>query len=144
MCAFNDFMIRYLNKYWAKIPMTAVFGLLSVWLAGCGGAPTAPPPTPTLSPLAVQGQQVFSAECARCHAIADETVIVGPPLGGIATRAGSRVDGATAEQYLFKSILAPDSYLVDGYENLMPADLAKKLTGEEMDAVVAYLLTLSE
>jgi hypothetical protein len=31
---------------------------------------------------------------------------------------------------------------VDGFDNLMPENLGKKLTGEELDAVVAYLMTL--
>ena len=38
--------------------------------------------------------------------------------------------------------MQPDAYLVQGYENLMPNNLSKELTGEELDAVVAYLQTL--
>jgi hypothetical protein len=38
--------------------------------------------------------------------------------------------------------MQPDAYLVEGFENLMPASLSKQLTGEELDAVIAYLQTL--
>lgn len=110
-------------------------------MSGCGQADI-PPPTPTLSPEIILGKQVFSAECARCHATVPGTVIVGPSLAGIADRAADREPGVLAKNYLLKSIMVPDSYVVEGFEDLMPADLAKKLTGEELDAVVAYLLTL--
>lgn len=119
------------------------FILLIILPVGCGAENT-PPPTPTLSPLAVKGKQVFSAECARCHAVSDDTVIVGPSLVGIADRAGERVEGVSAEGYLLQSILAPNRYVVDGFSDLMPADLGKKITGEDVDAVVAYLLTLQD
>jgi mono/diheme cytochrome c family protein len=109
--------------------------------AACGSV-AEPLPPPTLTAVELQGKQVFSVECARCHSAADETVIVGPSLVGIADRASERVQNLSAKDYLLKSILAPDSFMVEGYESLMPADLGKKLTGEEVDAVVAYLLTL--
>lgn len=67
---------------------------------------------------------------------------MGPSLAGIAIQAGQRVSGESAEQYLRTSILQPEAYLVSGFEPLMPADLSKRLTGEDFDALVAYLLTL--
>ena len=110
-------------------------------LIGCGGG-TSPPPTPTPAPEVLLGRSVFSQECARCHSTSAETVIVGPSLAGIALQAEDRVAGYDARQYLLASIMRPDEFLVDGFESLMPADLGKKLTGEEVDAVIAYLLTL--
>lgn len=119
---------------------TWLAGGLLVWLLiGCGTA--SPPPTPTLEPLARAGLAVFTANCAICHALTPETVIRGPSLHGIATRAGTRVAGQDARTYLYSSILHPGDYLVDGFENLMPTTLGKDLTGEELDSVVAFLLT---
>jgi hypothetical protein len=69
-------------------------------------------------------------------------VIVGPSLAGVATRAGGRISGQDAHTYLLTSIMRPGDYLVEGYQNLMPQDLAKSLTGEELDSVIAYLMTL--
>lgn len=112
-------------------------------LIGCGGEPDLAP-TPTLSPEMAAGHTVYQANCAICHALTADTVIRGPSLHGIATRAGQRVEGMGARDYLYTSILRPADYLVDGYENIMPTNLAKDLTGEEMDAVVNYLLTFEQ
>ena len=116
-------------------------GLLLALLAGCGGA-AEPPPTPTLAPQLAAGQRVFVTHCGACHSISADTVIVGPSLAGIAARGGQRVDGLDARAYVYSSVLQPSDHLVEGFDDLMPQDLAKKLTGEELDAVVAYVLTL--
>jgi len=110
-------------------------------LAACGRA-AAPPPTPTLDPQLAAGQRVFVAHCGACHSTLGDTVIVGPPLAGIGERGATRVDGLDARGYVYNSILQPDDYVVPGFDNLMPKDLGKKLTGEELDAVVAYVLGL--
>ena len=112
-------------------------------LAACTAAEPTPPPTPTLSSEQITGKRVFASQCGSCHSIDDETVIVGPAMGDIATRAKTRVPGQDARAYLYNSILNPSDYLVEGFnDGLMPQTLAKQMTGEEMDAVIAYLLTL--
>ncbi len=121
-------------RFWAV-------GLL-LGLVACGGAPSGPAPEPTLAPEVAAGKKVFVAHCGACHSPAADTVIVGPPLAGIAAHGASRVDGLDARAYVYASILQPSDYLVAGYEDLMPKDLAKKLTGEELDSVVAYVLSL--
>ena len=88
------------------------------------------------------GQQVFTDNCAICHAVTPDTVIRGPSMHGIARRAQSRVASQDNRTYLYNSIMRPEDYLVEGFENIMPTTLAKTLSGEELDAVVAYLLTL--
>lgn len=123
--------------------LVACVGMLLgvVWLAACGGA-AEPPPTPTLAPEIAAGQRVFVTHCGACHSTSPATVIVGPSLSGIAASGGGRVDGLDARAYVYSSILQPADFLVPGYDDLMPHDLAKKLTGEELDAVVAYVLAL--
>jgi len=110
-------------------------------MAACGGE-TPIEPTPNLDPLAAKGKQIFNQNCATCHALSPDTIIVGPSLAGIASRAGSRLPDLDARQYLELSILKPDAYIVQGFSDTMPKDLGKKLTGEELDALVAFLLTL--
>lgn len=123
--------------------ITTLALLIGAWLvlSGCGGA-AEPPPPPTLPVEIAAGQRVFVAHCGACHSPSADTVIVGPALGGIATYGHDRVDGLDARAYVYNSILQPSDYLVEGYEDLMPKDLAKKLTGEELDSVVAYVLSL--
>lgn len=73
-----------------------------------------------------------------------DLVVRGPSLYGIAGRAGERVPGQDARTYIYTSIMRPDAFIVPGFENVMPGTLAKTLTGEQIDAVVAYLYTLGE
>lgn len=116
---------------------------LGLWLAlaACGGA-AEPSPEPTLSPELVAGKKVFVTHCGACHSPTAETVIVGPALAGIAVHGAERVDGLDARAYVYNSIMRPSDYVLTGFEDVMPKDLAKKLTGEELDAVVAYVLSL--
>jgi mono/diheme cytochrome c family protein len=110
-------------------------------LAACSTAPT-PVPTPTPDPFILQGQAVFNARCATCHAVVPDTIIIGPSLYGVATRAETRMPGLSAEEYITLSILRPGDYVVEGFNNVMITNLAKELTSEEMNALVAFLLTL--
>ena len=114
-----------------------------IFLTACGGAaePTAVP-TPTLTAQETLGKTVFQQNCASCHSNVPDQIVVGPSLFGIAQRAASRAPGQDAETYLLTSIMNPGAYVVEGFDDLMPQSFAKSLTGEEIDAVVAYLLTL--
>lgn len=120
----------------------ALLFLVCLCLGACGGGEEAAVPTPTLSPELIAGKKVFVAHCGACHSTSPDTVIVGPSLAGIVQRGGNRVDGLDARSYVYTSIMRPGDYLVEGFADLMPADLAKKLTGEELDSVVAYVLSL--
>ncbi|MFN8410927.1 MAG: cytochrome c [Anaerolineales bacterium] len=115
--------------------------LIALAISACSAiAPV--PPTPTPDPLVVQGQQVFNARCATCHALVPDTIIIGPSLAGVATRAETRVKGLNAEEYIQMSILRPGDYVVEGFNNVMIANFSKELTNEDMNALVAFLLTL--
>ena len=136
-------MIRRTGRVCQRAAPVLALGLSLVLLIGCGGAAAdEPPPMPTLSPELAAGQRVFVAHCGACHSATAGTVIVGPSLAGIAAHGGQRVDGLDARAYVYSSVLQPSDYLVEGFDDLMPQDLAKKLTGEELDAVVAYVMSL--
>ncbi len=115
--------------------------LIALALSACSAMSPAEP-TPTPDPLVLQGQQVFNAKCATCHALVPDTIIIGPSLAGIATRAETRVEGQTADEYIQLSILRPGDYLVEGFNNVMITNFSKELTNEDMNALVAFLLTL--
>jgi hypothetical protein len=123
--------------------------LLLLFLVACSSGTSAPTASPTPafatgSPEAA-GAALFAGKgrCATCHSLSSDTVIVGPSLAGIATHAESRIEGVTAADYLEESILRPDAYRPPGFENeQMDTSLAKQLTVEEVESLVAYLLTL--
>ena len=112
----------------------------AVILAACSTTPETSV-TPTLDATERQGQAVFKLRCAQCHALTPDTVVIGPSLAGIATRASTRIQGYSAEEYLEISILSPKEYLVDGFTDTMPTNFGKDLTSDELSAVVAYLMT---
>ncbi len=141
---------------------------IALLLAACGGAssaPTAPAapaaqqPAPASGGNAANGQALFSqpglagnASCATCHSLEPGKVLVGPSLAGVATRAATSVPGETAEQYLHQSIVDTNVFLAKGCNandpqaqcaaSIMPQDWAQKLSEQQIDDLVAYLLTL--
>ncbi len=110
-------------------------------LAACSAA-SAVQPTPTLNALEIQGKQVYVSNCAGCHALEPDTIVIGPSLAGVGTRADTRVDGYDARAYIETSILNPGAYIVEGFNDVMPKNFGKDLTSADFDAVVAYLLSL--
>lgn len=117
--------------------------IMIVLCAGCGSETDADS-GPTLEPQAAAGQKLFQAQCATCHAVKGDRVIVGPSLQGVANRAGNRVDGLAASDYLHQSIISPNAYVVDGFaEGIMPQNFGRDLSSEQVDQLVAYLLTLN-
>jgi mono/diheme cytochrome c family protein len=117
------------------------FLLLAVVISACSAAAQTQP-TPTPDPFLVKGRQVFNARCATCHALEPNTSIIGPSLAGLATRAETRVEGLSADEYIQLSILRPGDYIVEGYNDVMITNFSKELTSEDMNALVAFLLTL--
>jgi hypothetical protein len=52
------------------------------------------------------------------------------------------VEGLSAEDYLHQSILEPDAYVVSGFpEGTMPKVWGDVLSDEQVDQLIAYLLT---
>jgi len=104
----------------------------------------APTPAAETDPVRV-GQALFSrapANCATCHSLEPDVQIVGPSLAGIASQAEGRVAGQDAAAYLRASILYPGEYLVEGYQNVMAQNLGAVLSVDQVNALIAFLLTL--
>lgn len=94
-----------------------------------------------------KGKQLFETggdsgvPCITCHT-RDGSELVGPSLQGIEERAGSRVPGLSAEEYIRQSIKEPSAYLVDGYEDTMAQTFADAFSDEDINNIIAYLFTL--
>ena len=67
----------------------------------------------------------------------------GPSLDGLGSRAGTTVDGDDARTYVERSITNPDIYVVEGYQmTVMPNDTRERMTKEEFDTLVDWMLEL--
>ena len=103
------------------------------------------PPVPGVA----AGRAVFEGRslgaCGVCHSVEPNDDGVGPSLAGVADRAGDRVPGLDAESYLRESVLDPDAYVVEGYRPDQMLDIYDdRLSDERIDALVEYLLSLTE
>ena len=80
--------------------------------------------------------------CITCHSLEPDVVLVGPSHNGIGIRAGEYVDGVSAEEYMYDSLMDPDGHLVDGYAaGIMYQNYSEELDQSDIDDLVAYLLT---
>lgn len=92
---------------------------------------------------AARGEQIFLAQpCKTCHM----DLPVGPAFSGelpLASVAGTRRSAYPAELYLYESIVAPNAYIVAGFQkDTMPAEYGESLADQELADLVAYLMTL--
>ena len=92
------------------------------------------------------GREIFtSAGCGSCHTFSDagSTAEVGPNLDELADVAAERKPGTSAAEYVEESLVDPEAFRVEGFDgiNMPPQD---GLTPEEIDALVQYLLGMTE
>ncbi len=126
--------------------LMSLFVVLALALAACGGGGSDTSGNTDVD----AGKELFAesiigsqAGCSTCHSLDADTVIVGPSIAGIASRAGTQVSGMSAEDYLRQSILEPDAFVTDGFDaGLMVQVWAQELSDEQVDQLVAYLMTL--
>ena len=81
--------------------------------------------------------------CSACHTLtaAGATGLVGPNLDGIGARAGTRVPGLSASDYLDQSITDPGAFVVPGFtDGLMPRDFKTRLSDAQLQALIEFLL----
>jgi len=119
--------------------------VLVLGLAACGGEEG--PAGGSVAGDAAAGEKVFNEvaapACNTCHSLEADQVLVGPSLAGIGSVAGSREAGKSAADYLRESIADPNGYVVDGFSaNLMPATYGGQLTEQQIEDLVAYMMTL--
>ncbi|MEZ4644474.1 MAG: c-type cytochrome [Chloroflexota bacterium] len=137
--------------------------ILFLWgLAACtnaGETAVSPSPVPLSPPADVMGdaalgeklyqQRVLGQQgapgCITCHSLVADVVLVGPSHYGLADRAETAVSGQTGRDYLWTSIVDPNTHLTAGYTaDTMYTQYAAELTTQDVADLVAYLLTLHE
>jgi mono/diheme cytochrome c family protein len=92
-------------------------------------------------------QQLFNVDmaCVGCHNINlpqtdTEKGPVAPNLGNLYETAGTRVPGEDAVTYTHNSIVNPNAHTVPGYNPVMPANFAERMSPEEIDSLVQWIL----
>lgn len=93
-------------------------------------------------PTLTLGRTIFTQRCASCHSLFPDVVIVGPSMVGIPSRAAERVNGQSAEVYLRTSILEPSEFVVEGFADVMQKNFGDVIGSRELDALIAFLMTL--
>jgi mono/diheme cytochrome c family protein len=98
------------------------------------------------APEVLFGNPPGGVGCVACHNLdlpedANNRGIIGPNLGNLAETAPTRVAGEDAVTYVHNSIVNPSAHTVAGYPaGVMPPGLDARMTPEELDALVAWLL----
>ncbi|MBK8986766.1 MAG: c-type cytochrome [Chloroflexi bacterium] len=91
-------------------------------------------------------QQMGCFACHRSESLGRGGTI-GPGWDELSEVAASRVPGLSAEEYVHQSIVDPRAFVVEGYEDqalTMPVDFGQRLSDEEMDLMVNFLLSLAD
>jgi nitric oxide reductase subunit C len=150
--AFLDWVSKIDNNGWPPRPI-----LVSGSAVPSVEAQPAPGGAASNDPRAL-GQVLFRSTppgCFACHSTVAGTTLVGPSLAGIASRAAAIVRQADyhgtahdAAGYIHESILTPSAHIVPGAmysaggRSFMPDNFHAILTPQQIDQLVAYLLTL--
>jgi hypothetical protein len=90
------------------------------------------------------GQGTPSLPCRVCHF----NRAIAPPMHSISERVAqvrltaTENETKTVTEYLVESILQPGRYVVPGYTDAMVANFGKSLSVQDVQDIVAYLMTL--
>lgn len=92
------------------------------------------------------GRQIMEGKglCFTCHTVGKSGALRFPDLDGIGARAGERVAGLSAVQYLAQSLYEPEAFIVPGFNPGMPVINKPPvgLSDQEIRAVIAYLQSM--
>src|SRR5690606_17369588 len=167
--AFMDWVSRVDNQGWPPRPIlvtgSAIPGAdltIAQQAAEGQGIPTGLPPgarpvTADNDPIAL-GEALFRTAvptCQACHSIAPGVNLAGPSLAGleayyeqIVASGEYKGKATTAEEFIRESIVEPSAYLHPGpmYSaegtSFMPTNYGEDLTEEQIDHLVAYLMSV--
>lgn len=149
--AFLDWIDGIDNFDWPPRPILVTGGAVPY--------PAAREPTAASDDPVALGEALFRRSppaCFTCHSTSPGVTLAGPSMAGMARRAGEVVEAehytggaTTAEGYVRESILEPHAHISEGPDfftvngrSVMPDNYDETLTAEEIDQLVAYLMSL--
>lgn len=110
---------------------------------------TEPAATPTeIADPVLRGESLAARYgCAVCHS-PDGSPKAGPTWLGLFGSEESLADGSTVivdEPYVIESIFDPNAKITRGFTaDIMPKDFGEKLSDSDIEAIIAYMQSLSE
>lgn len=85
--------------------------------------------------------------CTACHSV-DGSVIVGPTWLNLASEEVVLDDGTSFPadaEYVYSSIVDPNSQIVEGFNaDVMPQNFSEQLTEDQINQIVAFILSVNE
>ena len=94
-----------------------------------------------------RGEQLYLTQgCQACHSL-DGTVVVGPSWKNIFGAEELLDDGRMVtvdDDYIRHSILNPGDQIVDGFQNVMPANFSEILAEQDVDDLIAFISSLQD
>jgi len=154
-----DNIVNYIMNFdkgddWSLADLATVqqFARLHVDGATAGAAPveaveiTQPSAEVAALPVgdAANGESLYGINgCVGCHGAG----AVAPTTAGTWTRIQEdrltlpEFEGWTPEEYVYFSIVHPQAYIAEGYQNLMPATFGDTLTDQDIADLIAYIAT---
>lgn len=132
-----------------------VFGLIAIYTLLANMIPQVQSEVPeelsftgevTAEELIAAGDQLYQGAggCTACHGLGTRAPNLLTDEGGagtIGSRCSSRVPGEDCKTYLHQSLVAPGSYVVEGYGPIMP-DMSRTLSSPQIWSLVAYLQSI--
>jgi nitric oxide reductase subunit C len=150
--AFLDWISKIENQNWPPRPI-----LVSGNTAPGMAARTRAQQPASDDPVA-QGEALFHTTppaCMACHSTAPGVVLAGPSVANMAARAETVIrspdytgSASSADEYIRESILEPSAHIVPGASfsvnemSVMPHNYGEILSAEQIEQLVAYLMTL--
>ncbi|CAN5881853.1 hypothetical protein BH23GEM9_BH23GEM9_26310 [soil metagenome] len=100
----------------------------------------------TAEQLVQAGDELYhgAGGCTACHGLGTRAPHLLADEGGtglMGERCGARVPGEDCKTYIHQSLVAPNEYVVPGYDPIMP-DMSRTLSDVQIWALVAYLQSL--
>ncbi|MBL3556936.1 MULTISPECIES: c-type cytochrome [Marinobacter] len=154
---FLDWVANVDNQGWPPRPILVTGGMTAGSAAAGEDPPGAKPVDEGDDPIA-KGDRLFrtaSPACNSCHSTAPGADMAGPTMAGLVTRAEEALasdeyqgEATDIEGYIRESIVAPSAHLVPGAmysadgTSFMPTGYEDSLSDEEVDQLVAYLMSI--